>query len=960
MPCISIARTAIWPLLAVAVVGVGCGRGHYRLQADRDAFVLTDQKVGMTHALAPGAGPMHTGQYDIAVDPQSRMYDPFDPDHEPMPPDDPASHALMHYINGHKGWKKWHKNGDTPYVENPGWRTYLCVDQDGCLVLSSDEAYRLARLNSLDYQNEFEQHYLSALDVSFERFRFDEQFFVGKQIQFTADGPDRTVVGGDSSSELLIGTLPAGREGIRMEKLFPSGGTLVVGLANSLVWEFSGPNMHSANTLINFALVQPLLRGGGKARVLERLTISERTLLANVRQMERYRRGFYVEIMTGEDAGGGPSRRGGVFGGSGLEGFTGVGGGGFGRLTGGGGGFGGGGAGGGQAGGYMGLLQDQQNIRNLEFNVAGLQANLARLQAIAKAEHPEPAEQLRAQLQVEQAEQALYSAQSRLLNTKLACQGSIDGYKVNLGLPPDLCVKIQDPLLDQFLLIDDEIITLQNRLTDIQREIGQLLVQFRREANAEQRALAWKNEHAARLTKLSSLLKELTATRKQLDEMVTALESAECRDAIERRRKRLTALRIRYRTKRLGSPDPCLNDEAEQRLQDQVRALLDVDYMDDALDEIDGLRDSLRDDLKRRETALTLIQAELEPLIERGDRMTPRQIYRGLFGEPGVGRFGPGRGVFQVTDVVADMAVDALELSLATAKQRAMCIELQPINLEPELALEIARANRRDWMNARANLVDTWRLIEFNANDLKSRLDVVFEGDMRNVGDNPFDLRGSTGRLRARLEFDAPIERLAERNTYRQALIEYQQARRGYYTFTDQISRSLRGTLRAIEVNEINFEARRRAVLAAIDQVVTNRLIQDQPVAPGATRAVGVTAARDAVSALSDLLNAQNDFLSVWVSYEVLRRALDRDLGTMQLDSEGYWIDPGEIGAHSGFLMPHDCNDCLLEDQLFGPPIHEGPILNAPAQDGLPEYYEEIPTPPVVRASYAKPLGLRR
>jgi hypothetical protein len=246
-----------------------------------------------------------------------------------------------------------------------------------------------------------------------------------------------------------------------------------------------------------------------------------------------------------------------------------------------------------------------------------------------------------------------------------------------------------------------------------------------------------------------------------------------------------------------------------------------------------------------------------------------------------------------------------------------MCVELEHVDLEPDLAIEIARANRRDWMNARSNLVDSWRLIEFNANDLLARLDVVFEGDIQNVGDNPLDLRGNTGRLRARLEYDAPLTRLAERNVYRESLIAYQQARRDYYTFTDGVARSLRATLRAMEINEINFEARRLAVLSAIDQVDANRRIQDQPVRAGTPPQVGVTAARDAVSALADLLNAQNDFLSVWVNYEVLRRVLDRDLGTMQLDPDGNWIDPGEFGAESGFLLPGDCDDCQLEAEIL-------------------------------------------
>ncbi len=58
--------------------------------------------------------------------------------------------------------------------------------------------------------------------------------------------------------------------------------------------------------------------------------------------------------------------------------------------------------------------------------------------------------------------------------------------------------------------------------------------------------------------------------------------------------------------------------------------------------------------------------------------------------------------------------------------------------------------------------------------------------------------------------------------------------------------------------------------------------------------ASGPTAARDSVSALQDHLNAQNTFLGVWVFYEAQRRNLDQDLGTIRVDGENIWCDPGE------------------------------------------------------------------
>ena len=65
-----------------------------------------------------------------------------------------------------------------------------------------------------------------------------------------------------------------------------------------------------------------------------------------------------------------------------------------------------------------------------------------------------------------------------------------------------------------------------------------------------------------------------------------------------------------------------------------------------------------------------------------------------------------------------------------------------------------------------------------------------------NQTDNPFSLSGKNGRLRVGVQFDPPLTRIGERNTYRQSLIEYQQAKRAYYQFRDRVTRNLRSTLR--------------------------------------------------------------------------------------------------------------------------------------------------------------------
>jgi hypothetical protein len=117
------------------------------------------------------------------------------------------------------------------------------------------------------------------------------------------------------------------------------------------------------------------------------------------------------------------------------------------------------------------------------------------------------------------------------------------------------------------------------------------------------------------------------------------------------------------------------------------------------------------------------------------------------------------------------------------------------------------------------------------------------------------------------------------------------------------VQRDLRATLRQLKLDDLNMELRRAAVHVAITQVDLARLrlseparpvpavAPGQPTQPGGQSQFGDTVARDLVNALIDLLNVENDFLSVWVDHEVQNLSLDFLLGTMELDGRGVRIE---------------------------------------------------------------------
>jgi hypothetical protein len=900
------------------VLPLGCNRAHYRNRADQEVTNVINEKIA--DACAPAVP-------SIQMDRASRMFDPFNPDRPPMPEDDNTANQYMKVLNGKKGYPLWDVNGKTNTAENPIWWQYLPLDERGVLVLDADAAVRTAVLHSTLYQAEIETLYLSALDVSSERFFLGNQLFAGYSASYTADGSLRRGAGGTSRSTVNGSAFSRGSRGLALQRQFTNGADLIIGFANSLTWQLAGPDTQSATTLLDFSLIQPLLRGGGRDVVMERLTLAERTLLYNVRAFERYRTGFYTTVTVGRAAEAGPTRRGGLFGGAGLQGFTGLGGG-FGTVgtvqnnTGGG--FGGGGAVP-TVGGFLGLVQNQLQISNAEENVARQRENLARFEdtlreqllIIPASQDAIPSQQL----QVAQARQSLISSQAQLLQLRFNYEQSMDNFKGTLGLPPYVCIEIKDPILDQFNLISKELRQRRDQVSELRNSIGdgnsKLLemspIQIDKATGNKNRALMWSDATASAVSEIQSKIVGIEKIRRELLNQ----DFSQLRQDIEKLRGVSTA-----RESELAR----LRDIYQQE-RSTVCNLLPTESLDIALldsGEIKALPDTLAKDIDRlekrfqdREAKIKKLDSDLQQLLAKQGGNDSSKLFDTLRDQV----------LLPSQSILAEFAEDVLALQVLQARSRIESVVLPPVDLMPEEAIEIARTNRLDWMNTRAGLVDSWRAIEVVADNLESSLDVVFSGDMQNATDNPLSLRGKTGRLRAGLQWDSPLTRMQERNQYRQVLIEYQQAKRAYYRFEDTVWQTLRSQLRNIRYNQYNFELQRYAVRIAAQQITINEDLRQ--IRESLSLASGPTAARDSVSALQDLLNAQNTFLGVWVFYEAQRRNLDQDLGTIRVDENNIWVDPGSItsqafGFGGGANVPYESQMLWTDEsqpQEFAAPV---------------------------------------
>ena len=893
------AQIACAILLSAYVVSVsGCAREWYRQQADDEATSLIDEKSYVATSQWQG----------VDSDPRSRFHDAWDPVRPPMPPDDPQSHRLMHHVDGMDGWEHWHDNGSISQLENPDWREqlpdYVQIEDDGSVKLDLGDAVRLATIHSPGYQQQVETLYLSALDVSTERFRFDTQFLGGFSSANTGFG------GGGSRSffnDTAVGvTGDATKDGnsfdvsnktdIQLRRRFATAGQLVVGFTNNLVWQFSGGNTSMAGSVLNFNLVQPLLRAGGRQIALEQLTIVERTLLANVRAFDHYRQGFYTQVAIGQSGTTGPSRRGGFQGGSGLSGFSGQGAGGFGgvgdatgfgRGSGGNGGDGGGGiagsgfagGGAGQVGGFIGLLQRQQQIRNTETSLRAQQQMLLLLE-----EHVQGG--LIDLAQVDQFRQSIETERANLLQSRNGYLDTLESFKsFTLGLPPDLPVDLDNSLILPFRFLDPELAGVQTSMQALIDDFGQL---------------AEEPEVTELATVLARIVTLQTRIREQLEIASTEIQNLEnVRDA---------------RTQSAGVTERQQFDRDREQLSSNLTAL--------------------RERLAKQTATVEALQEDLA----EGTRAAT---------------------VTGIVGINVELTGLLSELTLIQARSRLEAVTLDTVSIDSADALEIARAHRLDWMNNRAALVDTWRLIEFNANRLESNLDVVLSGNLGTVGNNTVKFSGEDTNISAGLQFDTPFNRLVERNDFRQQLIFYQQSRRQLIQFEDGIHRGLRSLLRELEQLQLNLEIQRRAVAISIrrvDQTRENLNRPTPPLAPGQpVPTFGPTAALNLLTALSDLRSSQNNFMSVWLNYYAGRMRLIRELGLMQIDDEGQWVarslEESLQSASAPLSVPPPIHDSWLK--LVDEPPDESEDGTTPPPNGEPPVVDDDANAPQLRPAPA-------
>jgi outer membrane protein TolC len=196
-------------------------------------------------------------------------------------------------------------------------------------------------------------------------------------------------------------------------------------------------------------------------------------------------------------------------------------------------------------------------------------------------------------------------------------------------------------------------------------------------------------------------------------------------------------------------------------------------------------------------------------------------------------------------------------------------------------AAKVALETRLDLYNKRDQAEDAARQIEVAKNGLKTDLDLRSSVNVPNKQGRSGFLAPDFDRYSwsAGLDLDLPLDRKAERNSYRAALIDNESAIRKLSLAIDEIKSQINDDWRTLDQAKRNFE------ISEIGVDLAARRVEEQEL----RAELGRGTARDLVDAQTDLINSKNERTSALVGHTIARLNFWRDMGILMIKDNGQW-----------------------------------------------------------------------
>jgi outer membrane protein TolC len=354
------------------------------------------------------------------------------------------------------------------------------------------------------------------------------------------------------------------------------------------------------------------------------------------------------------------------------------------------------------------------------------------------------------------------------------------------------------------------------------------------------------------------------------DYLLVLQQMDEVRNSEENYRSLITSAR---RSRRLADAGRLPEIQVDQAVQNELRAR---NRWISSIEKFESLLDTFKSSIGLPPDArIELDPTDLEQLRTRADKII-REIAK-------QSKAGPSKKT-----PAADAPVELVPPSDEDAG---------PLEIEDSLAIQLALDNRLDLRSSKGTVYDAQRQVVVTADSLRAELTLLGSailGERRTIDSATSDdakLGFDKGLYAALLTLDLPFKRTAERNAYRESIIDLESAVRSVQALEDQIKLSIKNKLRTLLASRESLKIQAQSVLVAQKRVRSSELFLE----------AGRAQIRDLLEAQEALFSAQNSLTAAVISYRVAELELQSDMGLLEVNDQGLWqeFSPEEINHDS-------------------------------------------------------------
>lgn len=202
-------------------------------------------------------------------------------------------------------------------------------------------------------------------------------------------------------------------------------------------------------------------------------------------------------------------------------------------------------------------------------------------------------------------------------------------------------------------------------------------------------------------------------------------------------------------------------------------------------------------------------------------------------------------------------------------------------------SIRIALEARLDYLNLRDQQDDSVRDVMLAVNRFLPQLDLVAQGSITSRETSKGFALPDRNRYAysAGLNVDLPIDRVTERNSYREKLITQDRNARALEQQRDQIELEVRESHRTLE------QAKRTYEISEVGVKLAERRVEEQTL----LAELGRAKAQDQVDAQNDLSNSKNQRTQALVGHTIARLRFWRDMGILFIKDNGQWEEVADV-----------------------------------------------------------------